>query len=58
MTPDQQRILELLKKGGQNVNAICYLLDIPFEETSMLLMEMEMNGWIVNTERDMFALPG
>lgn len=58
VTPDQQRILELLKKGGQNVNAICYLLDIPFEETSMLLMEMEMNGWIVNTERDMFALPG
>lgn len=54
--PEQRRILELLQKGRQNVNAICCLLEMPFEETSMLLMEMEMNGWIVNTERDIFAL--
>ena len=33
------------------------MLGTSFEMTSMLMMEMEMLGWIVNTERDLFALP-
>ena len=55
-TPEQRSILKLLETGEQNVNAICCKLDMSFEQTSMLMMEMEMLGWIVNTERDMFAL--
>lgn len=55
-TPEQRSILKLLEAGEQNVNAICCKLDMSFEQTSMLMMEMEMLGWIVNTERDMFAL--
>lgn len=57
-TEEQRRILAFLKDGGQSVNAVCVMLDMSFEETSMLMMEMEMEGWIVNTERDFFTLPG
>ena len=53
----QRRILALLKDGAQNINAVCVMLGTSFEMTSMLMMEMEMLGWIVNTERDLFALP-
>ncbi len=53
---EQRRILELLREGAQTVNAICCMLGLSFEETSMLIMEMEMLGWIVNTQRDLYAL--
>ncbi|MBR3629972.1 MAG: DNA-processing protein DprA [Oscillospiraceae bacterium] len=56
-TPEQRRILELLRKGGQNVNALCVMLGMEFDTISMLLMEMDLNGWIVNTGRDIYALP-
>lgn len=54
--PKQRRILELLQNGAMNVNAVCAETGLAFEEVSMLLMEMEMNGWIMNTERDRFKL--
>ncbi len=56
LTPVQQRILEYLGSGSQNINSLCCLLGISFEETSVLLMEMEMLGHIQNTERDLYAL--
>lgn len=56
-TPEQQTILKLLQDGGQNTNAICELAGMGFEETSMLLIEMEMMGWIRNSERDVYTLP-
>ena len=57
-TPEQRRVLELLARGGQNVNAICTLLDMEFSDASFLLTEMELIGWIVNTERDVYVLAG
>ncbi len=57
-TPEQQAILKLLQDGEQNSNAICELTGMEFEETSMLLVEMEMMGWIRNSERDIYTLPG
>lgn len=56
-SPEQRRILEMLCKGGQNVNALCIMLGMEFDRVSTLLVEMEMLGWIVNTERDIYALP-
>ena len=55
-SPEQRRVLELLQKGGQNVNALCVMLGMEFDTVSMHIMEMEMNGWIVNTGRDVYAL--
>ncbi len=57
-TPEQQTILKLLQDGEQNTNAICELTGMRFEEASILLIEMEMMGWIRNSERDMYTLPG
>lgn len=56
-TEEQQQILHVLQKGSQNVNSLCLLLDMDFTRVSVLLMEMEMLGWIVNTQRDIYALP-
>lgn len=56
LTPMQQRIIELLQGGSQNINAVCCLLGMTFEETSILMMELEMMGCIRNTERDLYAL--
>ena len=56
-TPEQRRILGFLRNGAQNINAVCVMLGMSFEETSMLMIEMEMLGYIVNTERDLYALP-
>ena len=55
-TAEEQQILEFLKNGGQTINAVCCMLGLSFEQTSMLMMELEMNGWVVNTERDIYAL--
>lgn len=54
----QRRILELLQKGAQNVNAVCHLLELDFETVSMQMLDMEMRGWIVNAQRDMYMLAG
>lgn len=54
--PSHQKILDVLESGGKNMNTICLLSGFSFEETSMLIMEMEMLGYVVNTERDIFAL--
>jgi DNA processing protein len=56
-TEPQRRILELLQKGRYTVNAICMELQMSFDEVSILVLEMELSGWIVNVERDTFMLP-
>lgn len=55
-TQEHQNILDLLKKGGQNTNAICCMLDMEFQHTTVLMMELEMAGFINNVERDVFEL--
>lgn len=52
-----RRILVLLQNGEQNVNTICVMLGLSFEEASELIVDMEMNGWIARSDRDMFRLP-
>lgn len=54
---DERRVLEFLREGVQTSNEICCRLGLSFDEVSMLLLEMELNGWIVNTQRDLFSLP-
>ncbi len=56
LTEQQQKVIDLLRSGGQNINAVCCILGISFEETSILMMELEMMGRIKNTERDIFML--
>ena len=56
-TDEQRRILESLRGGGQSIDSLCLTLGLGFEQISMLLMEMEMNGWVINTERSIYALP-
>ncbi len=55
-SPLQQKAIALLKDGGQNINSICCHLGISFEETSILMMELEMMGCVENAERDIFVL--
>ena len=38
------------------MNGLCVELGFRFEQISVLIMEMEMLGWIVNTGRDRYAL--
>ncbi len=55
--PDvHRRVLELLRSGAMSMNAICNAADISFDEISMLMIELEMAGYIKNTERDIFEL--
>ena len=56
-TEPQRRILELLRNGRYTVNAVCMELQMSFDEVSILMLEMELSGWIVNVERDTFMLP-
>lgn len=56
MPPLFCRVIGLLQKGAMSMNALCNALDITFEEASMLMIEMEMAGYIINTERDIFVL--
>lgn len=56
MTPAHEKILALLKEGAQNTNAICCRLEMDFQEVTLLMMELEMAGCIVNTQRDIFEL--
>ncbi len=56
ITAEHQKILELLKSGGQNTNAICCQLEMDFQYVTVLMMELEMAGYIKNTERDVFEL--
>lgn len=53
---DQRRVLERLAKSECTVNGLCVELGFRFEQISVLIMEMEMLGWIVNTGRDRYAL--
>ena len=53
----QRRVLEFLKDGGQTINAICMMLGMDFAETSVLMMDLDLAGWVVNTERDTYTLP-
>jgi DNA processing protein len=56
-SPVQQQVLAMLQKGGQRMDAICCMLNRSFEDTTVLMLEMEMLGWVVNSDRDFFALP-
>jgi DNA processing protein len=56
-TEDQRRILEYLKDGEQSVNTICMKLNMSFDLVSLLIVEMELEGWVVNTVRDLYKLP-
>lgn len=55
-TPEHQKILALLKNGGQNTNELCCQLGMEFQYVTVLMMELEMAGYIRNTERDVFEL--
>lgn len=55
-TEMQRKLLQCLQNGEQNINALCCEISSSFEETSVQLMEMEMLGWVVNVQRDCFAL--
>lgn len=56
LNPIQRKILDTLKKGGQNINAICLMTGLSFEEVSVQMVDMEMMGYVHNTERDVFVL--
>ncbi len=51
-----RKVLETLQHGGMSMNALCNALDVSFDEASMLMIELEMAGYIRNAERDIFVL--
>ncbi|MDE6004939.1 MAG: DNA-processing protein DprA [Oscillospiraceae bacterium] len=55
-TSEQQKILELLKESGKNINMLCQLTEMHFDILSTNLVEMEMQGWIINTGMDCYQL--
>ncbi len=56
-TGEQEKILHLIQSdGAQNVDSVCMKLGIPFEQASLLLIEMELMGLIENSERDLYVL--
>lgn len=57
-TEYERRVLEFLQEGVQTTNEICHHLGLSFDEVSLLLLDMDLKGWIVNTQRDLFSLPG
>ena len=56
LTEEQKRLVKLLANGGQNLNAICMLLEMDFSAASMLVTEAELMGLIENTQRDIYTL--
>ena len=55
-TSEQQKILELLKESNKNINMLCQLAEMSFEVLSTNLVEMEIQGWIVNKGMDYYQL--
>ena len=55
-TPEQQKILELLEESNKNSNMLCQLAEMRFDILSTNLVEMEMQGWIINTGMDYYQL--
>ncbi|MDE5754607.1 MAG: DNA-processing protein DprA [Oscillospiraceae bacterium] len=55
-TPEQQKILELLREGNKNINLLCQLTGLRFDTISTNLLEMELLGWIVNRGMDDYHL--
>ncbi|MDE5737792.1 MAG: hypothetical protein K2H93_05440, partial [Oscillospiraceae bacterium] len=55
-TSEQQKILELLKESDKNINMLCQLAEMHFEVLSTNLVEMEIQGWIVNKGMDYYQL--
>lgn len=58
LTSSQQMIVDILKKGGQSIDALCMKTGMGFEDISMLVMELEMLNIIENSERNVFVLSG
>ncbi len=54
---EHRKILAFLQKGGQSMNAICCHLGMEFQDATMVMMELEIAGYVINTERDLFELP-
>lgn len=50
ISQEQQAILHLLEDGSKTVNMLCCDMNMTFENISVCLLEMEMNGWITNTD--------
>jgi len=55
-TPEQQKILELLREGRKTSNMLCNVLNIRYDLLITLLVEMEMLGWIENLDGDVYTL--
>lgn len=56
LTADHQRILDMLRGNPMNTNAICARLEMEFQSVTVLMMELEIAGYIMNTQRDVFEL--
>lgn len=56
MTEEHLKILTMLVKDSQNINDICTLLGKGFQETSVLTLELELQGYITNIQRNRFEL--
>ncbi len=56
MTQEHRTILEMLREGGQSSNEICNRLHMNFQEASLLTLELELQGYIMNTHTDRFEL--
>ncbi|MDE5769145.1 MAG: DNA-processing protein DprA, partial [Oscillospiraceae bacterium] len=55
-SPQQQKILAVLRNGGKNTNMLCQLTGLRFDDISANLLEMELSGWIVYDGVDHCAL--
>lgn len=56
MTQEHRVILSMLQDGSKSSNDICLRLEKEFQEASLLTLELELQGLIVNTQTDRFEL--
>ncbi len=56
MTPEHLTILSLLGRESANINDICNQLGKSFQEASVLTLELELQGYITNTQSSRFEL--
>ncbi len=55
-TPEQIKILQLLQEGDKTVNMLCALTQMRFESLTNIIVDMEINGWIVNMGGDTYTI--
>ncbi|MBQ2264861.1 MAG: DNA-processing protein DprA [Oscillospiraceae bacterium] len=56
MHEEHLKILRMLAEGTQNINDICTMLGKGFQETSVVTLELELQGYIVDIDRSRFEL--